>query len=122
MALTPRDRYLRRMYGITEAEYQQVLEHQGGRCAICCRKPAAGKNLHVDHDHRTNVVRGLLCVSCNHDLLGRRDKEPALFLRAHDYLISPPAVSVLGQREAPTQPKRRKTKSVQVRATTHGRW
>lgn len=116
-ALTPRDRYLRRMYGITEEEYQQVLDHQGGKCAICLKRPAAGKNLHVDHDHRTGVVRGLLCVVCNHDLLGRRDKEPNLFRRAAEYLESPPAPIALGrEQEAPTRPRRRK-KSSSVRGT-----
>lgn len=107
VALTPRDAYLRRTYGVTEAEYQRVLEHQGGRCAICRRKPAPGKNLHVDHDHRTGVIRGLLCLTCNHDLLGRRDKDPGLFERAAAYLVDPPAVLVLGRREAPKRPKKR---------------
>lgn len=110
-ALTPRDSYLRRTYGITEAEYAEVLDHQGGRCAICRRLPAPGKNLHVDHDHRTQIVRGLLCVVCNHDLLPRRDKGPDLFLRAAEYITTPPAVTVLGPREAPVRPKRRRRKS-----------
>lgn len=111
MALTPRDAYLRRTYGITEAEYLQVLEYQGGRCAICHRKPAPGKNLHVDHDHRSGVVRGLLCMPCNHDFLGRRDKDPGLFDRAADYLRHPPAVHTLGSRVAPSRPKRRRRTS-----------
>jgi hypothetical protein len=117
--LTPRDRYLRRMYGITEAEYRQILEHQGGKCAICLRPPKPDKNLHVDHDHRTGVVRGLLCVTCNVDLLGRRDKEPNLFRRAAEYLECPPAPAAIGrEQEAPTRPKRRKPrKPAGVRTT-----
>lgn len=127
MPLTPRDRYLRRQYGITEAEYQAILEHQGGVCAICQRPPKVGKNLHVDHDHRSGVVRGLLCVVCNVDLLGRRDKDPSLFRRAAEYLEGPPAPVALGREQAaPARPKRRRrksgTKSVRVRATaTRGR-
>lgn len=116
MALTARDAYLRRTYGITEEQYQHVLKDQGGACAICLRKPAPGKNLHVDHDHRTGVVRGLLCLTCNHDLLGRRDKDPALFDRAADYLRNPPFVTSLGEFVAPSRPKRRTRKSPQVRA------
>lgn len=118
MALTPRDAYLRRTYGITEAQYLELLDHQGGACAICGRKPAPGKNLHVDHNHRSGAVRGLLCMTCNHDLLGRRDKDPGLFQRAHDYLVDPPAEAVLGTHVVPTRPKRKK--SPRIRTTSHG--
>lgn len=119
--MTPRDGYLRRTYGITEAEYLEVLEYQEGRCAICDRAPRRDKNLHVDHDHRSGVIRGLLCMPCNHDLLGRRDKDPGLFLRAYEYLTDPPAVAHLGERRAPTKPKRRRkssTTTTRKRSTT----
>ena len=95
MALTPRDAYLRRTYGITEADFLEILDYQNGKCSICRRPPKPGVNLHVDHDHRTGVVRGLLCMPCNHDLLGRRDKDPMLFFRAYEYLLHPPAAQVL---------------------------
>lgn len=42
-----------------------MLAAQQGRCAICGREPRSGKHLHVDHDHDTGRVRGLLCFSCN---------------------------------------------------------
>jgi len=51
-------------YGITQAEYDELLARQDGLCAIC-RRPPGAKRLHVDHEHGTGVVRGLLCVSCN---------------------------------------------------------
>jgi hypothetical protein len=93
-----RDLYLQRTYGITTAEYEAILEHQGGVCAIC-RKPPKKKRLAVDHDHRTSLVRGLLCTpGCNYKLLGRRDRDPALFYRAGDYLSDPPALAVIGER------------------------
>ena len=41
------------------------LAEQGGGCAVCGRPPKEGKSLHVDHDHETGYVRGLLCFSCN---------------------------------------------------------
>lgn len=57
-----------RKYGITLEEYMVILESQGGRCAIC-REAERGAShqelLHVDHDHATGAVRGLLCFSCN---------------------------------------------------------
>ena len=57
--------HLKRTFGMTEEEYQRRLREQGGRCAVCKRPPKPGKSLHVDHDHETGHVRGLLCFSCN---------------------------------------------------------
>lgn len=51
-----------RQYGITEDEYQVMLKAQGGRCAIC---DAPMEGPHIDHDHQSGKVRGLLCFSCN---------------------------------------------------------
>ena len=48
-------------YGITEKEYQTLLEEQGGLCAICKEE----QKLAVDHCHITQKVRGLLCHACN---------------------------------------------------------
>src|SRR4051794_21172741 len=79
-----RDAYLRRTFGITQADYDALLAAQGGGCAICGKRP--GKiSLHVDHDHVTDEVRGLLCVGCNNSL-GQMHDEPRLLLRAADYL------------------------------------
>jgi len=60
-----REGHLRRTFGITQAEYDAMLATQGGGCAICGDVPAEGKSLHVDHDHETGRVRGLLCFKCN---------------------------------------------------------
>lgn len=58
----------RRRYGITVAQYETMLQQQGGCCAICGvskqRVPRL-KHFSVDHDHVTGVVRGLLCSGCN---------------------------------------------------------
>ena len=57
-----------RVYGLTVEAYEALLAAQGGVCAICRRPPAADgrqKRLHVDHDHATDAVRGLLCSNCN---------------------------------------------------------
>lgn len=68
-AVRERDRSQRRQwrrrlatYGLTVADYQRMHDEQDGRCAIC-RKPST--RLAVDHCHRTNRVRGLLCKPCN---------------------------------------------------------
>lgn len=49
-------------YKITEDEFRAIAEGQRGMCAVCRRIP---KRLVVDHDHETDVVRGLLCDGCN---------------------------------------------------------
>ncbi len=56
--------YLKDKYGITPERYDAMLERQGGLCAIC-EQPPQKTLLHVDHDHDTGRVRGLLCFSCN---------------------------------------------------------
>jgi hypothetical protein len=52
--------------GITESEFKAMLDAQNHACAIC-RAPASDqkKSLHIDHDHKTGKVRGLLCSHCN---------------------------------------------------------
>ncbi len=60
-----------RKRGITHAEFDSMKHSQGGACAIC---GGNGKNgLHLDHDHKTNKVRGLLCCRCNFGIGSFRD-------------------------------------------------
>ena len=58
---------LKHSYGITLADYNILHAQQKGLCAICQNPPAVGqgKTLHVDHDHVTGTIRGLLCHHCN---------------------------------------------------------
>jgi Recombination endonuclease VII len=65
-----------RRYGITPAEYDALLEKQGGACAIC-RKRSKGR-LCVDHCHVTGMVRGLLCNECNGALGYLKDDQASL--------------------------------------------
>lgn len=53
--------------GVSDDDYARMLEAQGGVCAICGNPPKS-RRLHVDHDHRTGKVRGLLCFRCNRAL------------------------------------------------------
>lgn len=94
-------------YGITAEEYWAIHAAQGGRCAICGKGTGATKRLSIDHDHESGIVRGLLDSNCNVHVLGHlRDSREAL-QRAIDYLDSPPAVAVIGERVAPVEQKRR---------------
>jgi hypothetical protein len=57
-------RQLNLNYGITLADYDKMLAEQGGGCAVCGKEPN-GTRLHVDHNHKTGAIRGLLCNGCN---------------------------------------------------------
>lgn len=58
--------HLRYMYGLSEEDYNAMLEEQGNCCKICKKKePGHHGNFVVDHNHVTNEVRGLLCSNCN---------------------------------------------------------
>jgi hypothetical protein len=60
-----REGHLRRVFNLTAAQYEELLEAQGGGCALCGRAPRSDRSLHVDHNHKTGVLRGLLCFRCN---------------------------------------------------------
>lgn len=57
----------KRRYGITDDEYQSMLNRQGGVCALCGKpETAVGRTrLAVDHEHGSGRPRGLLCIGCN---------------------------------------------------------
>jgi hypothetical protein len=60
------DRVLERRYGITRDEYEELKAGQGHKCALCHTDLAGlGRSVHVDHDHDTGEVRGILCIECN---------------------------------------------------------
>jgi len=62
---------LRHKHGITLEDYDSLLKLQNGVCAICNKPPSSNTRkgyLSVDHDHKTNKIRGLLCSLCNNVL------------------------------------------------------
>ena len=57
---------LKKHYGITLDDYNELLAKQDSLCAICGKHASeSNKGLHVDHCHERKIVRGLLCNSCN---------------------------------------------------------
>lgn len=83
-------------FGLTEKDYELLLEQQNGVCAICKEPPQEGKRLHVDHDHSCcpgrrktcgNCNRGLLCFNCNSGIGSLRDDYNIVF-EAASYLLS----------------------------------
>jgi hypothetical protein len=81
------NRRLIKTYGVDLSWFSCQFNKQGGSCAICkCAIDATPtRNTHVDHDHATGVVRGILCQACNKGLGLFHDSSDAL-IRASDYL------------------------------------
>jgi hypothetical protein len=81
---------LKRRHGITLEQYEAMLLSQNGLCAICGHPPDVGvnKRLHVDHDHATGKIRGLLCMHCNHSI-ERVEKIPGWAAKTEAYLARP---------------------------------
>lgn len=88
-----KESHLKRLYGITVIEYNELFKKHNGVCGICfkpeTRKGRVSGNvmkLVVDHNHDTMKVRGLLCNGCN-IALGKFNDNPVLLKSAFDYLI-----------------------------------
>lgn len=79
-----RNAYLRRTFGVSNDDYDALLRAQADGCAICGRPPGKS-SLHIDHDHDSGRIRGLLCVGCNNALGQFRDRAD-LLSRAANYL------------------------------------
>jgi hypothetical protein len=88
-----RNGHLQRKYGITQEVYDTLLTKQGGGCAICGKTAAEQTRyrnyLHVDHDHETGLLRGLLCDRHNL-LLGQFGDNADDLAAALRYLKKPP--------------------------------
>lgn len=72
-------------YAITPEQYLKTLVRQRGRCGVC-EKPFT-RTPNIDHDHRTERARGLLCFPCNKFVVGRHH-DGKLLRAAADYLDS----------------------------------
>jgi len=99
-----------KVYGISRADYEALLEFQGGVCYICGRAPRQ-KRLAVDHDHDTGEVRGLLCANneygCNLAVIGNLENSPRGGLEAArrvvEYLDNPPMRRLRSKQDQPEE-------------------
>lgn len=100
-----RDRkaHLKRKYNMTPEAFNNLLAQQGGHCAMCPTtieqwKDGVPKHLAVDHDHKTNQIRGILCSRCNLFLgLAEEGGDPWLrMLSVMRYLKQDPTFLSLG--------------------------
>lgn len=77
-----RNYHLKSKYGLTSDDYEEMLIHQDGKCAVCLKpETRQGRRLSVHHDHVTSRVIALLCARCNM-ALGHFNDDPALLRRA----------------------------------------
>jgi DNA-directed RNA polymerase subunit RPC12/RpoP len=77
---------LKKNYGLFEEEVKAQLEYQNYQCAICGTEVSYdGIHSHIDHDHLTKKLRGILCSNCNHGLGMFNDRITTL-TKAIDYL------------------------------------
>jgi hypothetical protein len=70
-------------YGLDGTAYKVLFTEQNGRCALCLEP----KELHIDHDHKTGRVRGLLCRDCNTSL-GKLGDDVEGIRRVLAYLVN----------------------------------
>lgn len=73
--------HIQRKYGIGLLEYQNLIDIQHDKCAVC----GSGGWKYVDHNHKTGKVRGLLCPRCN-TLVGYIETSPDNIQKAIDYI------------------------------------
>ncbi len=98
---TNRAGHLKRTFGITIDQYNELYEKQNGCCAICKKsQDTFNKRFAVDHAHTESehvpagMIRGLLCFNCNHLLIGKYTnaelfENAAKYLRQHSGWIVP---------------------------------
>ena len=77
---------LKRKFGITLEDYDELAKQQDYRCAICGTDTPSRARFSVDHNHKTKEVRGLLCNSCNMGI-GLLQDSPKVLASAIEYLI-----------------------------------
>lgn len=76
--------FIKRLYNLTEEEFNLLFSKQNGCCKICELPPNKNKRLHVDHCHKTGKVRGLLCAQCNW-FIGKIDKNFEIINKLQEY-------------------------------------
>ena len=85
------NRNLKKRYGMTSTDYEEMLDRQGGACLLCGGSPKDDQVLCVDHNHKTGRIRALLCVSCNMRV-GLLESWPHV-VKAIQYIVADRAVS-----------------------------
>jgi Recombination endonuclease VII len=77
------------LYGLSQEQWDRLIALQGNRCAVCktTQPGGRGERWHIDHDHVTGQVRGLLCHLCNVGIGNLRD-DPQIMMAAARYVAA----------------------------------
>jgi hypothetical protein len=75
---------MKKYYGISKEQYNSILLSQDFNCKLCGNKLDLNKKTHIDHCHRTNSIRGILCHNCNVGI-GHLQHDPELLRKAALY-------------------------------------
>lgn len=83
-----KNRYLEKTHDLKTEDYEKMLKDQNYECKICSKKTIELKTkLHIDHNHLTGKIRGLLCSKCNIGIgYFDTDKNIDLLLKAIEYI------------------------------------
>jgi len=77
---------MKHVHGITKEQFDAMLVAQNGVCGLCGGPPRGRHNQwHIDHDHTTDVIRGLLCMTCN-PAIERADSSEGWLERAAEWV------------------------------------
>jgi len=72
-------------YGISVTKFYEILDEQNHKCCICEEDLITKKHRHIDHDHKTGKVRGILCHHCN-TAIGLFKENVNIMKQAIDYI------------------------------------
>ena len=102
-----RNKYYKRVFGITEDEFRAMVKRQKNSCAVC-KEPIDMEDkysFNIDHCHDTGKVRGILCSKCNRGIGFFNNSEQRL-LSAARYLLNPNPLPCFNNGEGtPRRPK-----------------
>ena len=88
--MTPNKRFnyrLKGVYGLSRLEFDEMYDKQKGKCKLCDKEIQVGISVHIDHNHKNNKIRGLLCGKCNLGL-GHFYDNPAVLSKASKYILN----------------------------------
>lgn len=81
-----KESFLRNKWKLTIDDFESMMNKQDRKCAICGkREDEMKRGFHIDHNHATGKIRGLLCLNCNTGL-GMFKDNPKLISKAKEYL------------------------------------